>query len=287
MKKQIFISVFIIFSFSCVKEKKAPCGSVSIATDWGDLPISAGMIFIFYPEPEGTPIQIDTQADRCSYRLPEGKYKVLLFNNDTRNILFKHLDKYELAEASVAPVAKSPQTLGQPDMLYGCSIDEITVDAQNPIQSQVKIKSYVKKIVANINLSQDGDIKNVSARLKGIAQSISLSDGRPITTETIADVEMQSNIQTDGNVSISCTTFGPTPVTADTPPEQPPQTAVEIDATYKDDTQRTVTADISEVIKQITDNNSKNEATIELKDMGLAAIVTSWKLGTASASINK
>ena len=280
MKKQIFISVFIIFSFSCVKEKKTLCGSVSIATDWGDLPISAGMIFIF------TPIQLDTQADGCSYRLPEGKYKVLLFNNDTRNILFKHLDKYELAEASVAPTAKSAQTLGQPDMLYGCSIDEITVDAQNPIQSQVKIKSYVKKIVANINLSQDGDIKNVSARLKGIAQSISLSDGRPITTETIADVEMQSDIRTDGNVSISCTTFGSTPVAADTPPSQTPQTVVEINATYKDDTQRTVTADISEVIKQITDNN-KNEATIELKDMGLMAIITSWKLGTASASINK
>ena len=286
MKKQIFISVFIIFSFSCVKEKKTLCGSVSIATDWGDLPISAGMIFIFYPEPEGTPIQLDTQADGCSYRLPEGKYKVLLFNNDTRNILFKHLDKYELAEASVAPTAKSAQTLGQPDMLYGCSIDEITVDAQNPIQSQVKIKSYVKKIVANINLSQDGDIKNVSARLKGIAQSISLSDGRPITTETIADVEMQSDIRTDGNVSISCTTFGSTPVAADTPPSQTPQTVVEINATYKDDTQRTVTADISEVIKQITDN-TKNEATIELKDMGLMAIITSWKLGTASASINK
>lgn len=285
MKKVTLFTVLAFLSLSCVKEREIPCGSFTITTDWGNLPKSVGMSLLFYPVNGGKPIRREITANGYICNLPEGKYRVLLFNNDTKNIRFNNIDTYELAEAYVVPVSKAEQMANQPDMLYGTFIEEINIKQNEPAQNRVKITSYVKNITANINLSADGPaIKNISAQLKGISPSLNLSHGHPLSTTTTGNMEMQASVQSDGNVTVNCATFGICPPTDNPNPTEVPKTVVEIAAVYHDNTQKTVTADISEVIQKI---ENENEAIIQLKEMGLIAIVTSWKIGSATGSVNK
>lgn len=144
MKKTILLSALLISSFSCIKEKGQDCGTIMITADWGNLPKCNDMRFIFYPDNGERPINYTIKSGIYTFNLPQGKYKVLFFNNDTKNILFQNIDRYEFATASVMPVSKAGITVNQPDMLYGTAIDEIIIEEGKSAENKVKIYPYTK-----------------------------------------------------------------------------------------------------------------------------------------------
>ena len=282
--------VFLVLAtsvLSCVREKETACGSVKITAEWGALTKSQGMSIIFYPK-DGSPlIRQEIAPEGFSCTLPEGKYSVLFFNNNTKNIRFNHIDNYDQAEATVLPSSRAEQSISQPDMLYGNTIDEITVEKDGIVENNVHISTYTKNIVANINLTEEGGkkIKNISAQLKGVSHSINLSKKRPVYESTATNTDMNTEIQSDGNISLNCTTFG-VPHAEDIQGEEV-KTTVEIAAIYTDNTTKTVTADISKVIHAIQDLEEEEQVIIQLRHMGVEAVVVSWKIGNASGSIGK
>lgn len=287
MKKTILLSALLISSFSCIKEKGQDCGTIMITADWGNLPKCNDMRFIFYPDNGERPINYTIKSGIYTFNLPQGKYKVLFFNNDTKNILFQNIDRYEFATASVMPVSKAGITVNQPDMLYGTAIDEIIIEEGKSAENKVKIYPYTKNIVVNINIPEEErpQVNTITAQLKGISSSVLLSARRSVLENIPAETLMNTQVQLDGNLTMTCTTFGPANDKSSSTSEV--TSVIEINTTYKNNTRKTITADVTTVLENIREEENLNQAVIGLKDMGIYVAVSGWKPGTASGSINK
>ena len=172
-------------------------------------------------------------------------------------------------------------------MLYGTAIDEIIIEEGKSVENKVKIYPYTKNIVANINIPEKErpQVNTITAQLKGISSSVLLSARRSVLENIPAETLMNTQVQLDGNLTMTCTTFGPANDKSSSTSEV--TSVIEINTTYKNNTRKTITADVTTVLENIREEENLNQAVIGLKDMGIYVAVSGWKPGTASGSINK
>ncbi len=91
----------------CIFDHDVPCppdagGSFTIVNDWAEAPGAdpAGMEYLFFPEEGGEPWRFDFAGrDAGQVRLPYGRYRFIMRNNDTSGVLFSGTDSYSDYEA--------------------------------------------------------------------------------------------------------------------------------------------------------------------------------------------
>lgn len=127
--------------------------TLKLVFDWKDAPEASprGMCVFFYPLDEGLQTRrFDFEgAEGGEISIKAGRYEVLCYNNDTEEVLFRNMHDFRLHEAygreadlfepvgalapsrlPRAPEAEDEGIAACPDMMWGCTATDVTVEPQ-------------------------------------------------------------------------------------------------------------------------------------------------------------
>lgn len=131
--------------------------------------------------------ELNLPAEGGKLPISEGKYSVLLYNNDTEYIVFDGLSASISATATTRTVTRSTlkelhsneRTMNQPDQLYGCYIDEcIGEKTLEKIEQPVTMRPLTYTYLVRYKFSKG--LKYVAlarGALAGMAEKVYLNDG--------------------------------------------------------------------------------------------------------------
>ena len=147
--------------------------------------------------------------------MTEGEKQILLYNNDTRYIVFDSIHVSSMATASTRTRSRSTytqdhaqeKTVNAPDMLYGAWIDSFTATSTTePVPLAVTLRPLVYTYL--IRYEFDAGLEHVTlarGALSGMAESVYLQDGH--TGEDAATILFDCELK-DYGVEMTLASFG-------------------------------------------------------------------------------
>lgn len=141
--------------------------------DWRDAPTASpdGMCVFFYPEKGGQPRRFDfSNISGGRISLAAGRYKLICYNNDTERVYFGNTDSFGLhsiftpttdlfaplglsSKAGTVPRADAAErVVSTPDLIWGCSVQEIEVEELPADSAERVITLYPHLLVRNYTL---------------------------------------------------------------------------------------------------------------------------------------
>lgn len=261
---------------SCTKERAIDClheGSINIALNMEGT-TQRTMKFYFFPETGAPIVREGTSTGGYSGTLPEGKYSVLIFNDDDKSVFFNGLDSFSTAECHAIQTSKSSSDIIlQPEAIYGESIQQIEISKSSTIQQNLTPKSYLKSLTLNFNMAGQSDqVSSCVASIGGIAQGVNLTSREIIISQDGGHTVSTSDISTT-NYSSTITLFGQDPATPN---------ILTTEISFTSGAKQIVTVDVTEAIQNINDPTAPEiEITPEItinKDINgnFSATLTSW-----------
>lgn len=227
----LFVLLFLCLSFSSCDRRELTYYEVSeitLTADWSQAGLNKeeeqyGATAIFYPQ-DGSEPKVFPMGERTRevVRLPEGTYRIVLFNrsfNDFSNLSFRGLEDYETLEAHARKVeTRQDETtrqetriiIGSPDALAAATIEEFTVtedmlgnyshtnygrsEKQRAMggtwEEEVAYtlhftpKKLTREVIAKIHIKGLNNIRTATCRLDGVAESVFLATGK-ISAHTV------------------------------------------------------------------------------------------------------
>ena len=147
--------------------------------------------------------------------MSEGEKQILLYNNDTRYIIFDSLHLSSMASASTRVRSRSTysrdhsteKTISAPDMLYGAWIDSYTATAASepdsmPVTMRPLVYTYLIRYEFEAGLQH---VTQARGALSGMAESVYLQDGR--TGDNAATILFDCELK-DYGAEVTLASFG-------------------------------------------------------------------------------
>ena len=201
---------------------------ITLTADWsraglGEEEKDYGATVIFYPQ-DGSEPKVFLMGERTGdvVRLPEGTYRIVLFNrsfDDFSNLSFRGREGYETLEAHARKVdtrmdgtgrTETRTIVGPPDALAAATIEGFTVtedmlgnyshtDYGRSGKSRMTEKSGVgedryalhfipkkltREVIAKIHIKGLNNVRSATCRLDGVAESVFLASGK-ISPQTV------------------------------------------------------------------------------------------------------
>lgn len=198
------VSFAAVVQVSCVYDYSL-CEQVSrvslrLVVDWDKAPDAspAGVAACFFPVGDGEIWRFDIPSKYGGdISLPPGKYHLLLFNNDTSDVLFSNVDSYDSYDAST-PQAAVPYMgsahdgtiyTGEPlhdcpDMLWSAAITSVTVTGDTASDDGVELSQDIvchpDELCARYHVTIDdvcnlGGVSHMYVLLSGMSGSVEMA----------------------------------------------------------------------------------------------------------------
>lgn len=176
--------------------------------------IATGIATAVYHD-DGSRTERHLPAEGGELPMSEGEKSILLYNNDTRYILFSDLGSSAMASASTRTRLRTlynsthaeERTVNAPDMLYGAWIESYTAaPTAEPDSLGVVLRPLVYTYL--IRYEFDSGLEHVTlarGALSGMAQSVYLQDGR--TSDDTATILFDCELK-DYGAETQLTSFG-------------------------------------------------------------------------------
>lgn len=176
--------------------------------------VATGIASFVYHE-DGSHTERHLPGEGGTLPMTEGEKQILLYNNDTRYIVFDaiHISSMAMASTRTRSCATysrdhaGERTVNAPDMLYGAWIESFTATpTAEPVPLAVTMRPLVYTYL--IRYEFDEGLEHVSlarGALSGMAESVYLQDGR--TGENAATILFDCEIK-DYGVEMILTSFG-------------------------------------------------------------------------------
>lgn len=189
--------VWLFCLYSCHRhdyhDLSSTAATLEVRFDWnGYTAIPPGMNLLFYPvvdeasEKYSKPILHQLQYDGGRVSLPFGRYKVLVYNDYTENLLYRGMESYGLAEVYLQeynrkPLASCPPQLpgvAEPDIFYLAQIDELTftpADAHKVVTVSPQLKTL--QLFVHVEVKGMEYVSMAEGSITGSAGSLRLATG--------------------------------------------------------------------------------------------------------------
>lgn len=279
-----FTFCIILIFIRCSNEN--PYGKVSIkqpvtlSLNWNDLPPNStppdSICFLFYSTSSKQVYKFASYTNELQASLPPGDYQVLVFNYNVSTLQFQYMEKYETAEVALVHKTKAEHIMPEPDLFYGTSIDNFTVDKNQGAIQEIKPKKLVQNISFKIAVDKIADIVMCEGTISGVSSALNLSKSTsvplaPCCTTPITTVCTDKGIE--GNVFI----LGIQPRNEHQPDVQ---NIVTLNFTLSDGTTTTAETDLTKQLQQTGEKDV--EITIETHidpdgNISLTASVSVWE----------
>lgn len=188
---------------SCIYEDLQECGGefygcLTVVNDWVNAPDAnpEGMGYFFFPAAGGAYWRFDLAGrDGGEIKIPTGDYNLLLFNDDTANVIETDTESFGSMSLSTpacepypgynegkshpeAMEAQNQPSLTNPDMVWSTSADGVKVELTNGDQ---RVTTYPEAITATYhiiinNVTNLDGVAQMSGAMSGMARSVRLSD---------------------------------------------------------------------------------------------------------------
>ena len=213
---------------------------ITLTVDWSQARLDEaekeyGATAIFYPQDGGEP-KVFRMGERTRevVRLPEGTYRIVLFNrsfDDFSNLSFRGLDSYETLEAYARKVetrmdeATRTETriiVGSPDGLAVATIEGFTVTedmlgnysrtgygrswksraleesggGEDVYALHFTPKKLTREVIAKVHIKGLNNVRSATCRLDGVAESVFLANGE-ISSQAVTQEFQLANPQFD------------------------------------------------------------------------------------------
>ena len=279
---------------------------VSIAFDWSENPLidgesdrPTGMKMHFYPQPTtgtgSTEAEIyEVGPTGGSVNLTMGDYKMLAYNNDTREevVHFRNMERFETGGGYVAEATEPTEAMQdaerlpgtksgggvvvyQPDRLHGGVWEGLRVTPEGGASGVVKPIPMVRVIRFDVDVAEIADVASSEGLLSGVASAVNLSTGESVPGSN-ARTAFSMTKTAKGVVGV-VTVFGVnTPDTTGTKD----LSQLKLSFHLNDGSVSTVTVDVSKAVEQASGN--KIVVNVEVKglhEMYVTAQVTGWQSG--------
>ena len=196
MKRLIYSGLFfftVILLSGCVKrELELPAQKlVRINFDWSHLDehqIPPAEVVIRFYNPEGEFLFERTSgSDYFEGYVPEGEYKILVYNPDSTDIRHHNMESFEDAQISL-----EDGTQEAPSPVYGGTIEALTVPAGEPTDATIVIHPYLHQVSVHVNITGNSEeVAECVAVIDGLAEGVNLSTGLPVNgTNSSASVKL-------------------------------------------------------------------------------------------------
>lgn len=233
-KRLLFPAVALLAaaSLSCIYDDLPPCDDgkieITIVNDWRFAPEAApeGMAYIFFREDIDSPWRFDFPGrDAGKVALPAGDYRLILYNDDTSDILFKTLEggipvvttsseKMKIDDRIIYP-------LQAPDMMWGTTVSNLRIsaggveytspDSVSVTDERFIIRTFPRQLTPDytVKVIHIDNLQGVAAMigiLSGMSSGIDLSDDAPLETE--AEIAFTPHAEPDSTLDAEFHTFG-------------------------------------------------------------------------------
>lgn len=224
-----YFSVFLLILSGCERRELTyyEVSEITLTADWSGAKLDDeekeyGATAVFYPL-DGSEPKVFRMGERTRevVRLPEGTYRIVLFNrsfNDFSNLAFRGEESYETLEAHARKVetrvdeatrTETRTIVGSPDALavatiegftvtedmlgnyshtdYGRSGKSLTVEGIGEEEDMYTLhfipKKLTREVVAKIHIKGMNNVRSATCRLDGVAESVFLASGK-ISSQT-------------------------------------------------------------------------------------------------------
>ena len=233
-KRLLFPAVALLAaaSSSCIYDDLPPCDDgkieITIVNDWRFAPEAdpEGMAYIFCREGIVSPWRFDFPGrDAGKVALPAGDYRLILYNDDTSDILFKTLEggipfvttsseKMTIDDRIIYP-------LEAPDMMWGTAVSNLRIsadgveytspDSVSVTDERFVIRTFPRQLTPcyTVKVIHVDNLQGVAAMMgiiSGMSSGIDLSDDTPLETE--AEISFTPHTEPDSALDAEFHTFG-------------------------------------------------------------------------------
>lgn len=184
MKRLVYSGLFffaIVLLSSCVKrELELYEGKfVRIDFNWSHLADRQNMpdklVIRFYSRAGDFLFERTSAPNRFEGYIPEGNYKILVYNPDDTNVRYRNMESFEDAGITVSSENTSN--------VYGGTYGNLTVPSVEDANPVVVLYPCLHQISMKLNITGNGkdDVVECMAVINGTAEGVNLSTGLPIT----------------------------------------------------------------------------------------------------------
>lgn len=263
MKRLIYYVLFFFVTISlssCVKrELDLPEGEiVHINFDWSHLTdtpnMPTGLVIRFY-DPEGEFLFERTSGSNgFDGYLPEGNYKILVYNPGVPGISYEDMKNFEDAHITVPTQSQEGEPQETPPNIYGTAIEDMAVPSEEDDNTQATIRPYLHPVIIKVKISGNNeDVTECSATIKGVAEGVNLSTGLPIpgTNSPVSGYLYPSDDSFQGIFRLTGND------------DQYPS-VVSIKVHFKDGTEKVIQHNFTDFMEEIDQHSSDVPLTVEL-----------------------
>lgn len=235
--------------------------------------------YCFYPQNGGPMIQVEGTAEGLKFMLPKDKYSVLIFNSDADNVMFRHMDSFDTAEAYLPGTKAGGGVASGKTALFGIAIEELAeiTTGEEPIAQDFVPVRLVREISLDINVDGMEYVASCKGSLSGIPVALNLSK-QIIVSDQTTSVNFEATPSEQG-VKANVSVLGTAPKPGVTPPTAPPVNEVKLDFTLNDGSTASTQIDLGDSI-QGTEGNEVNvdiSVTVE-KSASFSVTVNKWEV---------
>lgn len=260
--------------------------TVRITPDWQQMGKSSELKAVFYT-PDGVWFgSYDVAPQGGEVTLAKGEYKVILYNQDARSVMFNRMEQHATATAQIATTKAISQELPSPGILY-VGVGNVS---QQSLQLSPPISARSTNITLKIEVKGEQAMEFIAVSLHNIADAVNLSTGMAYHfSEGAENLTLLTNKgKLDGYHIFEGATFGCCQQEACTMPDAE-KILTNIAVELPGGEQKNLTADVTEAIKEAQEAVTEISVEIRIENFinGLKATVTGWKSGTAGGEVTQ
>lgn len=186
----LFLILGLLLSVGCRRDLRYDTpvdGLLEIALQWPDgITKPENVKYAFY-EASGKLFREYDKLGGETLRetLPEGTYRVIIYNTDANNVSYRGMDSYSTAEVFVDDVvgkASLSRSVVEPGRVFAVGkceeFEQLTVKQNDTIVTRAKPVSLTKRISLKFSVTNVSDVVSVSGSLSGVAEGVFLSTGK-------------------------------------------------------------------------------------------------------------
>lgn len=189
----LILSMQTAASCSCSKEESSwelgdgPKRDITLKFDWGNLKtgetVPTGIKIVLFSETKQTVLIKDIEPKDFTIKIPDGEYKLLVFNNDVPSIAFDRLNDYNKASAYLKPSSETKAGENGDVMeamsFYAANIPGLTTGTGSLPLFTLQMVPLTKTIEIKINSLFINEIESCNATLTNISPRVNLSTHEP------------------------------------------------------------------------------------------------------------
>lgn len=255
---QLLFLVAVLFSGCVKRELELSDGTgVRINFDWryvqNQQEIPSEMKLLFYSEEGFYLFSRTSSSDFYQSTLPQGKYRVLIFNPDAGGVNFRNMNSFNDAELYTLPQQDTNVTASLQN-IYGTSIEEMAVYAGQSTEVTVIPHYYVRTVILQLKLKGTAtELAECSASIDGLSSSLNLFAGIP---NPGANVQVSSPLEAKEDCYEAVYSL----IGSD----EQHSSMVVIDLSFSDGTHRTLSENVTDALKSLNKQEESIPLTIEM-----------------------